>query len=107
MSQEINRLLMALERNRQHINRDIINPCVSELTLDGLEPVLRLVAHARARYLEAWFNLGEKAQDRRPTAEEFTELTRLRTEYEELVKAAQAMETAIQRGYLDVKEHAR
>ncbi len=107
MSQETNRLLMEVERNRRNINHEIINPGIKELTLDGLEPVLRLVANARARYLKTWFELGDNAQDRSPTSEEFTELTRLRTEYEELVKAAQAMETAIQRGYLDVKHTTR
>ena len=106
MSQETNRLLMEVERIRREINHELINPGIKALTIDGLEPVLRLVANARARYLKTWFDLGDKARDRPPLAEELAELTRLRTEYEELVKAAQAMETAIQRGYLDV-QHAR
>ena len=103
MTQQTNRLLMEVERTRRNINRDIINPCVRELTVEGLEPVLRLVANARARYIRTLFTLGNNAQERDPTPEEFAELTRLRKEYDELVNAAQAMETAIQRGYLDVE----
>ena len=37
MSQDINRLLMELERSMREANREIINPKITELTLDGLE----------------------------------------------------------------------
>ena len=103
MTQETNRLLMEVERSRRNINHEIINPNIRKLTLDGLDPVLRLVANARARYITLLFELGDNSLDRDPTPEEFADLRRLREEFDELVKAAQAMETAIQRGYLDVE----
>ena len=104
MNQDINRLLMELERSMRTINHEVINPEITELTIDGLRPVLCLVANARARYLKALFDLGasEKESGGRPTEAQFDELRQLRLEYDELVNGAKALETAIQRGYLDV-----
>jgi hypothetical protein len=64
--------------------------------------VLCLVAHSRARYLKALFELGASVEDSRPTDSQFAELAKLRGEYDELVNGAKALEVAIQRGYLDV-----
>lgn len=102
MNQDINRLLMELERNMRAVNRDIINPRITELTIDGLKPVLRLVAHARARYLHALFELGASVDQEAPSDAQFEALEKLRTQYEELVQGAKELETAIQRGYLDI-----
>jgi len=107
MNQDINRLLMELERSMRLINREAINPAIQELTIDGLRPVLCLVANARARYLRALFDLGASAEDGRPTEAQLDELATLRREYSELTEAARALETAIQRGYLDVQPSAR
>lgn len=49
MTQDINRLLMEMERRMRSINRELINPKIKELTVDDMHPVLCLVAHARAR----------------------------------------------------------
>jgi hypothetical protein len=103
MNQETNRLLMELERTMRNINREVINPEIESLTVDSLKSVLCLVASARARYLKAFFDLGGDNEEQRPTESQFQELSRLRHEYEELVSAAKALETAIQRGYLDVQ----
>ena len=106
MNQDINRLLMELERSMRAINHEVINPQITELTIAGLRPVLCMVANARARYLKALFDLGasESGNDERPTEAQFAELRTLREEYDELVSGAQALETAIQRGYLDVTD---
>ena len=104
MSQDKNRLLMEIEHAIRAINHQVINPQISELTIDDLRPVLYLVANARARYLKALVELGahEQGAEGRPDAAQFDQLRRLREEYDELVSGAQALETAIQRGYLDV-----
>ena len=107
MSQDINRLLMEFERSMRSVNREIINPVIPELTVDGLRPVLCLIAHSRARYLKALFELGGHATDARLSDEQIEELARLRREYDELANAAQALETAIQRGYLDIRPTTR
>ncbi len=103
MSQDINRLLMALERSMREINREVINPEIPALTIDDLRPVLHLVAKARASYLKALLNLGTRVDDAQAAAGELDELAKLRREYEELASAAKALETAIQRGYLDIR----
>lgn len=103
MGQNNNRLLMELERSMRSINREIINPQIHELTIDGLRPVLRLVAQARARYLKAFFDLGDRPSDDEIDNDDLARLEKLRREYDELSDAARALETAIQRGYLDVQ----
>jgi hypothetical protein len=103
MNQAINRLLMELERTMREINHEVINPEIQALTIDQLRPVLRLVAKSRARYLKALFDLGAGATDSEVTDSQLQELARLRHEYDELVSGAKALETAIQRGYLDVQ----
>ena len=103
MTQDINRLLMEMERSMRSINRELINPKIKELTVDDMRPVLCLVAHARARYLKALFDIGAEVQDDMPSDSQFAELKKLRIEYDELVNGAKALETAIQRGYIDVE----
>lgn len=107
MNQDINRMLLELERSMRATNREVINPMIQELTLDGLRPVLCLVANARARYLKALFELGANAVDCLPTDEQLERLAKLRREYEELASGAKALETAIQRGYVDVAPSRR
>jgi hypothetical protein len=102
MNQDPNRLLMELERSMRAINREVLNPQIQELSINGLRPVLFLVASARARYLKALVDLGESVTDGQPSDSQVDELARLRREYDELVSGAKALETAIQRGYLDI-----
>lgn len=103
MNQEINRLLMELERIMRATNREAINPQIQALRVDDLRPVLSLVAEARARYLKALFDLGAGTGGKRPSESELEQLARLRREYDELASGAKALETAIQRGYLDIQ----
>jgi hypothetical protein len=98
---------MEFERSMRSINREVINPEIKELTIDGLRPVIRLIAQARARYLKALFELGDERPGQVPDKQQLEELSRLRHAYEEMAQAAQALETAIQRGYLDVRPSAR
>ncbi len=107
MGQENNRLLMELERSMRSINRETMNPVIHELTIQGLEPVLRLVARARARYLKALVDLGDLNPEDGLDEGQLVRLEQLRREYDELSSAARALETAIQRGYLDVEPNPR
>lgn len=107
MNQDINRLLLELERSMRAVNRDVINPQIHEVTIDGLRPLLGLVAEARARYLKALLDLADRTPGGRPSSGQFEELAALRREYEELVSGAKALETAVQRGYLDVQPSRR
>lgn len=102
MSIEHNRLLMLWEKALKEVNREIINPKFKELTIDDLKPVLELVARSRADYLEELFEIAEGVKDGLPTKEHIEQLRRQRECFEELVAASKALETAVQRGYLDV-----
>lgn len=102
MDQDINRLLMELERSMRAVNREAINPLLPELSIDDLRPVLRMVAGARARYLKAFLELGRGDSSTAPNPAQLEQLAQLRREYDELVNGAKALEAAMQRGYLDV-----
>jgi hypothetical protein len=107
MSQDTNRLLMELERDMREVNRQTINPMIQELSSNGLRPVLSLVASARGRYLKALFSLAAEAPDALPSDDQYEQLAKRRREYEELASGAKALETAIQRGYVDVRPGKR
>lgn len=97
-----NRLLIEMDRAIQNVNREVINPEIPELTLGRLTPVISMVARARSEYLKSLFGITELVGDGLPTKEQTAELHEKRTTFEELLNAAQALETAIDRGYLDV-----
>lgn len=98
-----NRLLIELETHRKAINRDIINPLVPELSLDDLKPLLTLVARARADYVKTLLDLPALVGESVPEVEHIKELRNKRIIFEELVDAVNALETVIQREYMDVK----
>ncbi|MCB1875677.1 MAG: hypothetical protein KDH88_06865 [Chromatiales bacterium] len=102
MPHDNNRLLLEIEKTIRDINRDVINPLIPELGLEDIRPVMGAVARARAAYLKELFDLSEILHDSVPTPEQVKQLRLLRMIYEELVAGAKALETAIQRGYLDV-----
>lgn len=101
-SLEHNRLLLELDKTIRELNRKVINPIVPELKLDDLCPVMSLVARCRAEYLKQLFDLTAAVGDGLPTSDQVQQLHDRRKTYEELVNSAQALETAIERGYLDV-----
>ena len=103
MSKDNNRLLLQLEQAIRRLNQEIISPVLPELSLAGLNPVMSMVAKTRANYLQELFELAGSCEDSVPDAGQIENLRTLRRTYEEMVAGAQAIETAIQRGYLDVK----
>lgn len=102
MAIDSNRLLLELEKQRREINRSIINPAIPQLSLEALKPLLNMVAHARKDYLCCLLKMAENGNGHAPSSEQINELRTLRQTYDELVSAANALETAIQRDYLDV-----
>ena len=104
MAVENNRLLLMIEKSLRDINRDTINPLFNELKIDDLTPVLNLVARARADYLKKLFEIAERHPDGLPTVDDINELKDIRMRYQELVTASQALETAIERNYLEVNK---
>ncbi len=104
MGVDNNRLLLEIDTAQRDLNRQVINPLICDLTMDALSSVMLMVARARAAYLKELFDLPDyidASGDLKPGQVEKLKLLRLN--FEELVAASQAMETAIERGYLDVK----
>ena len=103
-STEISRLRLAFEQQMRHINRDTLNPMIKELSLADLEPVQRMVAEARGKYLKAVLEIASAADGHLPDDPQIKVLHQHRVRYDELMEAARALETAIQRGYLDIDD---
>lgn len=103
MSRDSSRLIMELDKYRREINRMKINPLLTTVEIDTLTPVVNICAKARADYIECLMDLATSQQDS-CTASQVEQLRQHRLAYEELVSAANALETVIKRGYVDVKE---
>ncbi|MTW20398.1 hypothetical protein [Allochromatium palmeri] len=104
MTTQNRRLLIAIDAEIRDINREAINPLFEELKLADLTPVIELVAKTRAQYLRALYDIAIKTPNGLPSAADIKQLAELRQVYEELVKGTQALETAIEREYLDVSK---
>jgi len=99
-----NRLLLSLEKDMRDINRAVINPEFPSLSIEDLRPLIHLVARARADYLRESFNIASEFPSSLPEADRIQTLREHRLRYEELVHASKALETAIERLYLDVAD---
>jgi hypothetical protein len=97
-----NRLLLEMSNSIRQLNQDIINPAIPELTLDDLVPVMTMVASARRDYLQELMAVANATSGELPSVDQIKSLRNFRLLYEELLSGAQALETAIERGYLDV-----
>ncbi len=104
MPKSNSRLLVEIEKAIRDVNRGIINPKIKELELTDLTPVLEMVARARGAYLKELIDMASMTSGSLPTTDHIKKLRHLRITYEELVNASSALETAIERGYLDVGE---
>ncbi len=101
MTTDERRLLLALEQRRKTVNRETINPEIRTLEMSEVEPILKMVAEVRAAYVSELFSLAERRNGLLGT-EDIAVLAERRVAYEELISAAHALETMIERGYLDV-----
>lgn len=106
MTIDSNRLLLEFEKLRREINRSVINPAIPDLNLQSLQPLITLVAEARRDYLAHLLELAKNGGTPLASAQ-VAELKMRRETYEELANAASALETAIQREYLDVQGSRR
>lgn len=104
MQRDNNRLLLELEKHRREINRETIHPSMCTVDVDTLLPIVKICAKARASYIECLTALSNNNNESGPTAKQIDQLKQFRITYEELVRAANALETIIDRGYVDAKE---
>ncbi|MFT6028745.1 MAG: hypothetical protein ACI8O8_000474 [Oleiphilaceae bacterium] len=102
---DINRLLLHYQQLVRTANKVIINPEIEELNINDLKPMIELVAKSRGSYLKYSYEIGKQYfnSDDLPTSDELKKLRTLRLRFTELSESAQAFETCIRRGYLDLK----
>lgn len=104
MTTQNRRLLITLDAKIKEINRNTLSTVLPKLRLADLTPMLEMVARARASYLQAFYEIGRASQNgSSPGPGEIERLADLRQVYQELIAASQALETAIERDYLDVE----
>ncbi len=98
------RLLIELERVMKEINRNTINPLFNELSCKDIEPIMEMVAKARGNYIKELFRLSElSAHGQKLNTELVKNLRFSRLIFDELVEGYKTLDSAIDRGYLDVK----
>ena len=93
------RLLLELDKHRYDVNIATLNASIEDLNLDKLKPIVDMVAKSRAAYISELMSMTNQAADKGPNTEQ---LKARREEFMELVKATNALEIAIERGYLDI-----
>lgn len=104
MSRDNNRLLLELEQYRRETNREKIDPLLSPVDVKTLDPIVRTCANARAAYISCLISIATDSEESTPSAKQIEQLKMHRITYEELVSAANALETVIARGYVAAKE---
>ena len=100
---DINRMMLEIDQSIKDINKEVINPEISELSMGDLVPVFNLVAKTRVAYLTELFDIAKLTNDI-PTKDQIERLANLRNSYEEMLSSSQALLTAIERGYLDIQD---
>lgn len=98
--QSKNRLLLEYERSLRVTNKEILGNNINIDHLEDLEPMIRIVAQARAEYLAYFITLTADPSGAPPSNDDIKHLALLHKRFEELNKAADALRTAIDRGYL-------
>ena len=103
MSRDSSRLILELDKYRREINRKQISPTLGDVEMDTLLPVVNICAKARAEYIACLMEIANNDDEDGCTPNQAEQLKQHRITYEELVGAANALETVIKRGYVDVK----
>ena len=96
--------LHEIEQGIRQANREIIHARIPELDRERFLEFALMVARLRAGYLEEALRID--AGDGETALESFALLRRKRQSYEEARDAFDALERAIQRGYVDIDSTA-
>ena len=98
------RLAIKMDHAIRTANHEVINPMIPELTIDDILPVMTNVARLRGKYIREAFQLDKLMNADQINDTQVAELKALREAYEEALKVAKALEDAIDRDYLDIKD---
>ncbi|MFZ2288533.1 MAG: hypothetical protein WAV92_02520 [Halopseudomonas yangmingensis] len=103
MNPEANRLMLEVEKLRRETNRRMISAQVKQLSMENITPLLTMVARCRSEYLQTLMDMSAECKGNLPDEAMIERLRHRRLVYEELKTAVNALETAVQRDYLDVE----
>ncbi|MGB0747520.1 MAG: hypothetical protein ACPGO3_02140 [Magnetospiraceae bacterium] len=98
-----NRLVSLLNQAVRQTNERVIDPMIPKLTLDSIAPAIEVTAEVRGAYLRTFLDIAKASRTSGVTDEQIAKLAKLRKAYDELSHGFQALEAAIERGYLNVK----
>lgn len=101
-TQTRNRALKQLDHVIREVNREVLNSMIPPLENDHMLPVMAVVAKARGLYLKELFQTAQSSNGAVPTAEQLERLKHARETFEELLAGAHALETVVERGYVDI-----
>jgi hypothetical protein len=94
--------LHEVEQGIRECNRDIIHGRIPELNKQSFTRFAAVVARLRAAYLEAALGVSREADAGEALAESVRSLRDRREAYEEARDAFEALQRAIERGYVDI-----
>jgi hypothetical protein len=95
------KFLHEIEHGIRVANRDIIHQRISEITEQDVLHLAVQVSRYRAEYLAAAFELA-RHKEKTPGADAIGRVRARREAYEEAVHAFEALQRAIERGYVDL-----
>jgi hypothetical protein len=98
------RLHYELEQAIKVMNHDRIGAAAGEVTKQALLDVAQTVACLRARYLSKVLRLGTPGTDEEAGTGAALELKRLREAYAEALSGYEALEHALERGYITLSK---
>lgn len=98
------KFLSRMNLRAKEINRRVIDPIVPDVTRADIEALLAKNALVRGAYFKKYMEISQRSPDSLPTAEEIDELRLLRRAYQEMTTAVQAVEAAVEKDYLSIKD---
>jgi hypothetical protein len=93
-----------LENAIREVNHEVISPVLGPLSVEDILPIAVTVSKLRMRYLREAFDMVKHQSDGYLTQDEAARLRQYREVYEEALAAYRALEHAINRGYISIKE---
>jgi len=102
-SQLRRRFLLEIEQGIRLSNREVIHERIPAISSKNVLPFAVAVAKTRARYLEAAFKFANAGHSDNADASAVDDLKRHREIYEEARLAFEALQRAIEQGYVDLE----
>ncbi len=101
------KFLHEVEQSIRAANREIIHGRIPELNRASFARFADLVARLRAEYLHAAFEVSRAEGHGAESSSQFSRLKEHREAFEEARMAFEALQRAIERGYVDIEAHGQ